>query len=227
MHSNPGRHRTFSGSPGGSAAAAAWREGHRSVEEGDIQIRVKIARRNQRIQISVGAKARPGGEGEPKRAGGAGGGEERDGASGDEQEREGKGSELMREGGREREGDREANARAGGGGVRGDGRRWRCRRERARVHAGMREERAARVGASRTCEGRFAAHDPAQPPAPAGGGGSGLAGRGARAPPAAAGAAAAGSPGGGDARPCAEGAVDPRSAAAAAWREGDRSGEDR
>jgi hypothetical protein len=95
------------------------------------------------------------------------------------------------------------------------------------VHAGMREERAARVGASRTCGGRFAAHGPAQPPAPAGGGGSGLAGGGARAPPAAAGAAAAGSPGGGDARPCAEGAVDPRSAAAAAWREGHRSGKDR
>jgi hypothetical protein len=213
MHSNPGRHRTFSGSPGGSAAAAAWREGHRSVEEGDIQIRVKIARRNQRIQISVGAKARPGGEGEPKRAGG-GGGEERDGASGDEREREGKGSELMREGGREREGDEGGERARGGGGVRGDGRRWRCRRERARVHAGMREERAARVGASRTCGGRFAAHDPAQPPAPAGGGGSGLAGGGARAPPAAAGAATARSPGGG------EGAVDPRSAGTAAWREG-------
>jgi hypothetical protein len=93
------------------------------------------------------------------------------------------------------------------------------------VHAGMREERAARVGASRTCGGRFAAHGPAQPPASAGGGGSWLAGGGARrgAPPAAAGAAAAGSQGGGDARPCAEGAVDPRSAAAAAWREGDRS----
>jgi hypothetical protein len=45
--------------------------------------------------------------------------------------------------------------------------------------------------------------------------------------PAAAGAAGAGSPGGGDARPCAEGAVDPRSAAAAAWREGHRSGKDR
>ena len=116
---------------------------------------------------------------------------------------------------------------AGGGGVRGDGRRWRCRRERARVHAGMREELAARVGASRTCEGRFAAHDPVQPPAPAGGGGSGGAGGSARAPPAAAGAAAAGSQGGGDARPCAEGAVDPRSAAAAAWREGHRSGKDR
>ena len=116
MHSNPGRHRTFSGSPGGSAAAAAWREGHRSVEEGDIQIRVKIARRNQRIQISVGAKARPGGEGEPERVG-EGGGEERDGAaaSGDEREREGKGSELMREGGREREGD-EGGERARGGG---------------------------------------------------------------------------------------------------------------
>jgi len=49
------------------------------------------------------------------------------------------------------------------------------------VHAGM---QAARVGASRTCEGRFAAHDPAQPPAPAGGG-SGGAGGSARAPPAA------------------------------------------
>jgi hypothetical protein len=223
MHSNPGRHRTFSGSPGGSAAAAAWREGHRSVEEGDIQIRVKIARRNQRIQISVGAKARPGGEGGPKRAGGGR-------ARWSERGRAGEGGERERTHARGREGAggrRGRRTRARGVGVRGDGRRWRCRRERARVHAGMREERAARVGASRTCGGRFAAHDPAQPPAPAGGGGSGGAGGSARAPPAAAGAAEAGSPGGGDARPCAEGAVDPRSAAAAAWREGHRSGKDR
>ncbi len=81
-------------------------------------------------------------------------------------------------------------------------------------------KRGQREAASRTCGGSFAAHGPAQPPAPAGGGGSGGAGGSARAQLAAAGAAAAGSPGGGDARPCAEGAVDPRSTAAAAWREG-------
>ncbi len=45
----------------------------------------------------------------------------------------------------------------------------------------------------------------------------GGAGGGGGAPPAAVGAAA-GSPGGGDAGPFAEGAVDPLSAAAAAWR---------
>ena len=93
--------------------------------------------------------------------------------------------------GREREGgkvrQREVEGEGGQGiqrergGGKGGGRGWRCRRERSRVHAGMREEQAARVGASRTCEGRFAA----------------------------------------------EGAVDPRSAAAAAWREGHRSGKDR
>ncbi len=56
-----------------------------------------------------------------------------------------------------------------------------------------------------------------------GGGESGGAGGSAGAPPAAV-RAAAGSLGGGDTRPCAEGAVDPGplSAAAAAWRAGYR-----
>ncbi len=52
-------------------------------------------------------------------------------------------------------------------------------------------------------------------------GGRGGAGAGGGARPTAAMGAAAGMPGGGgDACPCAEGAVDPRSAAAAAWRAG-------